>query len=1712
MNHLIHQQNKWFTVSLLSLLLMMFFYAANASGFTLTVVDENGPLGVPYRWQVEEDNTQTVTPNVHDINTISTGIHKSHAPLVAVGNSSDLSPLSNPTIINPAKKHFITVLPDSDHTLGGHAVAAGQTAVTVTTPAHPLPPAQISVVVFHDNQSLNIAQDFPIESGLSGFKVQVLDQLGGPMMTDTFGNAMGTTYNPDGTVKEMGSGIYTEDWSVTNPFGRTPDPVKHGRVLIKNLAPGKYGVRIVPMSGAKDYSGNTYDAPASDWIQTTTLEGTPGIDAWIRAGEPPFFGEFGAFNPHAFFGFTLPQKMTKPSPTGVFGTITGQAVRTHTTKAQTATENGGPVPQAWIGLNDLSSADEQVYAQPANPDGTFQIDKVPPGTYQLVLWDFPLDMVIGFRTVIIPSNGGTIDLGKVAYNDWFGHLYGSVFFDIDENGFRNNGEVGIPRQLVNLRLRDGTINSSTTTNDEGEYGFDEVFPFFKWIIVEVDYSRFKATGMTAVVDNGGALAPGALNVPQPQLDAAGNPINNPNTGDNLSRTETTPSPVLLEGMMLYADQFNTIDWGKKVYASGENGGIAGIVFYDTTRAEDDPRLNTGEPWQPGIPNVRVNLYKVVNNELDPVTGKPVSMTMVNTVATDSWEANFPTGCQGLDKTIGEFGLYIDCAEIIPYWNQIRPALFDGGYIFLDYYPGGIQVDAQGRPVLDINGDPIPVSNGEQPLSLPSGRYVVEVNPPAGYQLVKEEDKNVTFGDEFAPVTEMMPPACVGEDHLVPPELSLFPGEPGFYADEMRPLCNRKLVDVVSGKNTPSDFFLFTEVPKTSRIVGLVTDDLTIDPRPTSPRRGDKVGPAWLPVAIKDFLGNEIARTYTDEYGSYEALAPSTYTINTPCPTGVSPGMVQVCLNDPGTAANPEPFYNPKYTRVCLNFEMFPAKIVYTDTPVLPIGAMRNAPGLLNCGFPAGTPEILRVDGPENSGPYVDVTTGFKDITIQAVPGAGFGTAAGLVQLSYSDGTKQNLGVQSWADASIVARVPTNASTGQLTVIRSNGVATVMGITLHVRTASYNPTVRRVPAQFATIQAAIDGASPGDLILVAPGTYLENPIMYKPVKLQGYGAGSTIIDSLYQTQDAVTAWDAKVNGLITAGTVNLIPGTETTITLANGAGITVLASTTPGQDFNATNRKASIDGFKILGAINGGGIFVNAYAHYLEIANNRLESNQGDSAGGMRIGTPSIINATNDGYRSSFNDNIKIHNNHVTQNGAINGGGGISLFNGSDSYAVTDNYICGNFTPLYGGGIAHFGLSNNGLIQGNTILFNESFDEGGGIMIAGELPLDGGAILTPGSGNVVVNRNLIQANLAGDDGGGIRTLLTNGQDVETNPNNRNLWYQIDITNNMIVNNVSADAGAGIALDDSARINIIHNTVANNDSTATNIDAFTGGNPNISVPQPSGVVGGAHSIGLQDAFGIGVRQTFSNPILYNNIIWHNRSFYWDGTINGGTGGLLPAPGTPVYQDLGVLGTAGRLSPQYCILTSTAGYAATNRSSNPGFVSGYVNELQAAGTIGLLTVSFTPLSPGGNYHIAARNNDATTVYPVQVNTATRTLVALDFDIQSRTGQVDIGADEVSGGGPVVQAPGVVNSFTATRINTSTIRLTWTAVANADNYRLERQKQLFGIPLFWGLRSASIPPGTTVYNVTSAPQRAFVRYRYRIRAKNAAGSSAWIQSAFVQ
>jgi hypothetical protein len=295
-----------------------------------------------------------------------------------------------------------------------------------------------------------------------------------------------------------------------------------GEALIKYIPPGKYGVTVLPPR--LDDSG-----AAMNFVQTTTIEGTPTIDAWVKANEPAVFVEgFGIGFKHVAFGFLKTNPGAQPfrgqiinvlpwnaaPPAGGTGTITGTLRFNHFSKPP-ATQGffpGEPVAECWVGLNDPlaqpgAGIPAGLYATACNANSNFTISGVPPGTYQLVSWDAPLDSLFNFNTVTVPAGGGTVNLGNVLIFRWFGTLKGNVFYDTNQNAMRDPGEVGLMSQNLNLRFRDGSIYQFTPTDPAGNYEFAEVFPFFKWLVAEVDFARFKATGMTTVVDNGGPLQP-----------------------------------------------------------------------------------------------------------------------------------------------------------------------------------------------------------------------------------------------------------------------------------------------------------------------------------------------------------------------------------------------------------------------------------------------------------------------------------------------------------------------------------------------------------------------------------------------------------------------------------------------------------------------------------------------------------------------------------------------------------------------------------------------------------------------------------------------------------------------------------------------------------------------------------------------------------------------------------------------------------------------------------------------------------------------------------------------------------------------------------------------------------------------------------------------------------------------------------------------------
>jgi hypothetical protein len=1623
------------------------FPGANALAFTVNVVDAAGNPVNGFRVLVEEDTTHDPEPGVHKPvvpgdaaqNTLAISLHRSHAPNVIAVESATSSAtimfLSDGVTPLPLGRYVVSVLPylregtPSSYSMGGGAIDTRRTStMTVFVRADPIETAQISIRAFHDIAPLNNAPD-PTEPGLVGFAVKISDQAG-EVSQDAFGNPLGTGYalNPDGSVDTSCGGPCIDPAS-SGPLMTGPN----GEITVKYLRPNKYGIEVIPPIG-------------QGWMQTTTIEGTKVIDAWIRPKEPPFLVEFGPPFWHAFYGFVQPMdQLDVIAGPGPRTTVTGQVRKAHTSRPPDITFYNGAPPstsRCLIGLNSLETGTgDAVWVGQCADEGFFEIPNVPAGTYQLVIWDQFLDHIISFNTVITPTNGGVMDLGPIATPMWFGEQEHYVFDDANANGQRDAGEEGLFDVPVNLRFRDGTIYQSFPTDLTGYVPFEQVFPFFHWQIAEVDFTRRKPTGVTVVVDDGGQPTDDEFGEGKrtPQLQAIDGSDDANVSTDPRYRTEL--GPVLLEAYQNFAGQNLRFEWGKKEYGPDENGGISGVITYATTRAEDDPRLAAADPWEPGIPRVQVNLY---NDNLDNETGNPVfdgdgnpgdgKPDPVNPTATfpytpvyadvdnhplgwsdgtaprgpedldrdgdgvfelgdairflhsDSWDDSLPTGCRGDAEPAVVHGTPVpisDCAEGLRTWNQVRPGVFDGGWAFGE-------------------------AGGQEPL--PIGGYVVEAGLPPGYEHAKEEDRNVDFGE--TPVPFILPPACVGDERTVPSYFSfltvgsdgetLFPGvDPADaeapFAGESRPLCDRKKVALKPAANAAANFFMFTDVPKAARAVGIITDDLANELAPGKPAFTEKFSPGWLPIAVFDYTEREILRTYADEFGHYNFLVPSSHNVDLPTPSGIGPKMHRMCLNHPGPIRNPQfgtagapefitdPRFKAQYSTTCYNFNYEVARTTYLDTPVIRTAAFVGPlQSTLDCELTSATPIIAEFVG----GPLVPPPVAGRSFTIRsagtvpvpnpAYPGTndpptvpefvsrdfGFGAAEGTVRVGNYQFPASAV---AWSDAAITVTVPGDAvanglATGQLRVVRTNGRTSLTGVTVTVGAPGGN--VWRVgPTQaIQTIQAAVDLASNGDLILVDPGTYHENVIVYKRVRVQGAGAWSTVINAIHYPGDALQAWRTKIAQLGDPGCVlpadglpciGLVEGQDEVQPLflgQEGPGFLVV----PAQGRFNTGVRARIDGFTVRGADLGGGIFVNAYANRLQILNNRIINNLGSYGGGIRVGNPQLVVAVGNQLilGPGPNPNVQISFNHILQNGSLDRGGGIQLFRGTNGYEISSNSLCGNFSRFGGGGISHYGLSDGGLIQRNDILFNEVFQGneigggGGGIEIGGEP--DPAIVFTPGAGDVTVSRNLIQGNLGGAaDGGGIALRFVNGQEVAGAPPGQ--WHRVDIERNFIVNNVTGLGGAGISLQDAARAFITRNTIANNDSAATAIDAFQAGPTSPTTPQVAGIVSRPHSGLLADATG----QSASVPAeLSRNIVWHSRSYFWDAAA---TPNLQAA--TPFFRDL----SPGLVCTPFCVLSGGAA---------PAFPAPYVNALTTAAAAdeggNFVQVLFTPLGKTGNYGV--------------------------------------------------------------------------------------------------------------------------------------------------
>jgi hypothetical protein len=1412
-----------------------------------------------------------------------------------------------------------------------------------------------------------------------------------------------------------------------------------------------------------------------------------------------------------------------------------------------------------------------------NADGTFTLTGLPDGDWRVTTFDQWNDMLVdGLSTPIRLSAGSaakTTPMGDIASTQWQTNLYTKTFVDDAGSGVAASDSTGIPFLNVAVRLRDGSLENLLLTDFTGTANFNESFPLFSWYTVETDVTRYKNTGIHAVYDVGGPVdgtlstcggsingagyppcgtstiakflantveqvsVPSQLRVPGSvycaNADCSGYSIANGPLSSALSNCSLTgasvscsatptlssgridPPWVGVEGWQGFPGQNNFLEFGKKPYVAGENGGIHGHVIYASTRPFDDPMMLVQTQWTPLVPHVTINLYQ------EGVAADNVTPTrkLVDTTQTSSFD-DFAQGfrsdgypnmnCPGQGGTAGPladlfyFSLfnqpnYLDvynnvlhgtatsptalpansqfkCYDGMHNWNQLQPVPYDGAYAFPSVTgrnPVTGNTTGTNCTICVKNPDSADAFRFGKEDMLPAGKYVVEVVVPPGFELVKEEDKNILIGDNYiAPVLQqfgglgnvfILPDQanvasawsagynvnnaqnstnslgtspnnsivpgfvpeptwpCVGEVRIVPDYISLFPqsAQVSPFAGASRPLCDRKEVTLADQMGAIAKFYVYTSTHIASKFTGGITDDYTSEFDPFSPQFGEKFAPPDLPVSIKDWTGAEISRVYADHWGAYDGMTYSTWEVNPPNPTGYAPTMMVFCMNDPGPIMDTrsgsltkgqmitDPAFAQGYSQFCYELPFMPGTTQYLDTPVVPTSAFAGAGyNNVDCAYPTNTPAVSEVDG-DGVGPYVSKAGNkivIKSLGDQTVPNYGysgpsatvapynartisrhygFGAAPGTVTIG---GVPATVASGGWSDTQITVTVPTGvpncaiqqqaqyggstAQCGQLVITAASGQQSVDAVTITIggKAPTYVSGTSPTPlTQYGTgsIQQAIDAASPGDLIMVSPGTYNEMILMWKPVRLQGVGAATTIINANTHPAGKLDPWRRQVNclfGLALDGTPNTYgaatsnpfdPTSTFTCGSSNGvswnqfngavnnpqvdrlaleatvgwdatlngnlaellqeptlmgalegAAITVLSK---GVDFHGQNpfaadtfptgttllidgpggnshchdsinpypsnfecNPSSIDGLGITNSSQGGGaIFVHAWGHNLQIANNRIYDNSGTLSGGINVGQGefppgyiqgSATNAAPGSCQASsttnvqlpycHNLNVNVHNNYISLNSSTGdelfsatpaGAGGVSFCTGSDFYKFNYNWLCGNLSSGDGGGVGQLGFSYNGDIEHNSVIFNQSLNptipaNGGGILIMGAPDVDPVCGATtdadcvdnpitvgPSDGmgpGLVINANLIMGNAAeAGSGGGLRFQNVNGSEVVAFPTTPKQWYSATVTNNIIVDNVAGWDGAGISLMDALNVNIFNNTIASNSTTAT-----------------------------------------------------------------------------------------------------------------------------------------------------------------------------------------------------------------------------------------------------------------------------------------------------
>jgi hypothetical protein len=355
----------------------------------------------------------------------------------------------------------------------------------------------------------------------------------------------------------------------------------------------------------------------------------------------------------------------------------------------------------------------------------------------------------------------------------------------------------------------------------------------------------------------------------------------------------------------------------------------------------------------------------------------------------------------------------------------------------------------------------------------------------------------------------------------------------------------------------------------------------------------------------------------------------------------------------------------------------------------------------------------------------------------------------------------------------------------------------------------------VPNCYASLQAAVDAATPGDEIRAAAGTYTDLSVRPR----RDITTTGSVTQTLYLSKTVT------VRGGYSSDFSAWNPDLYATILDAQGKGrgIYVTGEISPTlEGLHITGGDAmGMTGYGYYGAYDaGGGVY--AISATITLNDNQIYSNTAPYGGG------GIFLSHSDG---------KLSRNQIFDNYVHSGGGGVFVYQGAP--ILEANTVLSNTSDNLGGGLYLF--STPATLTGNIIRGNSANSLGGGLDVASCSP--------------TLNANIFSGNTANLGGGAY------------------LWYNRSLlTNNVFINNHASIRGSGLWIGGSEPV-LLQTTFAGNSGGDGSGVMVTDANTTPSTLAITNTILVSHSVGISVSAGSAATINgilwFSTPVTVSQL---------------------------------------------------------------------------------------------------------------------------------------------------------------------------------------------------------------------------------------------------